>query len=104
MSNYTRYKHFTTNGTALVVPFIPIKKKPSDLYEYYRNTRLDILSYKFYGDANYGWLILQANPELGSLEFNIPENTLLRIPYPLEATLTQYENEIKNYNTYYGLN
>lgn len=102
MNSYSRYKSFTTNGTAKIVPFVEIPKKSTDLYDYYTNTRLDILSDKYYGDANYGWVILQANPEYGSLEFNIPQHTLLRIPFPLENTLSQYERGIENYNNLYG--
>jgi hypothetical protein len=100
---YNRYVNFVSNGTWSKVPFVPIPKKNTDIYDYYTNTRLDILSYKYYGDANYGWLILQANPELGSLEYNIPQHTLLRIPYPLDITLSQYDEYVKNYETLYGL-
>lgn len=102
--NYSRYKSFNLNGTNQIVPFISIPKKNTDYYEYYRNTRLDLLSYKYYGDANYGWLILQANPEYGAFEFNIPQNTILRIPYPLESTISQYEIDIKKYKALYGTN
>lgn len=100
---YSRYKSFISSGSWKKVPFIPIPEKNSDIYTYYTNTRLDVLSYKYYDNPNYGWLILQANPELGSLEFKIPQNSLIRIPYPLETTLNQYAIDIENYNTLYGL-
>ncbi len=104
-SNYNRYSNFSANGEMRLVPFAEIPVKSSDRYEYYiaGRTRLDILSYTHYKDANYGWLILQANPDVGGLEFNIKDGTLLRIPYPLSTSLTDYENSIKRYNELYGI-
>lgn len=100
---YNRYSKFTSNGTIDLVPFVEIKKMPSDFYVYHnKETRLDMLSYEYYGDPNYGWLIMQANPCYGSLEFNIPENALLRIPFPLELAITNYNDGIKKYKLLYG--
>ena len=102
--SYNRYKKFIENGTMHLVPFISIPKKSTDYYEYYEKgkTRLDLLSYKYYNDANYDWLILQANPDCGSLEFNIEHGTLLRIPYPLDITMSQYYADIDRYKELYG--
>lgn len=104
--DYNRYNKFTTNGTVNLVPFVKIEKMPTDYYVYYQNnkTRLDVLSYEYYNDANFGWLIMQANPEYGSLEFKIPNNSLLRIPYPLESALRIYEKNIEKYKELYGIN
>ena len=100
-----RYKQFRVNGLPKNVPFIKLKDKNSDKEVIYRKgiDRMDLLSYKYYEDPNYGWLIMLANPEYGSLEFEIPENTTLKIPYPLETTLNQYYNEINKYITYEGV-
>ena len=99
-----RYKNFVENGTMHLVPFISIPNKNTDYYEYYElgKTRLDLLSYKYYNDPNYDWLILQANPQYDSLEFNIPNKSLLRIPYPLETTMSQYYADIEKYKELYG--
>ena len=104
--SYSRYANFIKDGNIEIVPFIPIPKRSSDYYVYYKagETRLDLLSYDYYGDANYDWLIMQANPEYGSLEFNIPHNSILRIPYPLDAVIIQYNNDIKKYKELYGTN
>lgn len=59
--------------------------------------KMDTLSYKYYGDANYGWLIMQANPQYGSMEFSIPDGVPLRIPYPLSTAKTRYEEGIQKY-------
>ena len=106
MISYNRYQSFILDGTYRKVPFIEVPQSPSDIYVYYEvgKTRLDLLSYQYYGDSNYGWLILQANPSVGSLEFNIKNNTKLRIPYPLENAIQGYESNISKYNKLYGLN
>lgn len=96
----SRYENFIDGGIETkLVPFIKIPKQPTDYYVYYERgkTRLDKLSYEYYNNPNYGWLILQANPENGGLEFNIRNKTLLRIPYPLETTLISYNNAVKAY-------
>lgn len=102
---FDRYKKFRANGKVKLVPFIEIPTKDSDIYTYYEagRTRLDLLSYQYYNDPNYGWLILQANPQYGSLEFKIPDGARLRIPYPLNTTVTQYNSSIDRYIELYGL-
>lgn len=102
--DYSRYKQFTLNGTCKSVPFIEIEEGSNDCYTYYEvgKTRLDLLSHQYYDDPNYGWLILQANPEVSSWEYRIPNKTRLRIPYPLENAIQRYEDGIKQYNKLYG--
>lgn len=102
---YNRYKNFVVDGSYLKVPFIKIPESATDCYIYYEvgKTRLDLLSYQYYNDPNFGWLILQANPQYGSLEFLLDANIKLRIPYPLDIALQGYEDEIKKYDKLYGL-
>lgn len=106
METYDRYSKFRENGIIKIVPFIKIKPKTTDVMVKYEKgkTRLDLLSYKFYGDANYGWLILQANPKYGSMEFSIPDNADLVIPYPLDLTIKQYNSDIETYLNVNGIN
>ena len=98
-----RYEKFLINGTYDIVPSIEIYKKPTDYTEVYKAgvTRLDLLSYKYYNDANYDWLILMANPQYGSMEFNIPDGSILRIPFPLQQTLDLYNKAIERHNALY---
>ena len=105
MATYDRYTKFRRNGKIMHVPFIEIPRRNTDLYEYYElgRTRLDILSYKYYGDANYGWLILQANPEYGYEEFKIPNGAKIRIPYPIETVVARYNSDVDVYEELYGL-
>ena len=97
---YNRYSGFNENGEVSVkIPFITIRKSESDIILNYDRTkmRLDSLSYKYYGDGNYAWLILQANPQYGGYEFSIPQGVKLRIPYPLDSALMRYESEISRW-------
>ena len=96
---YDRYKKFRNGGDTSKIPFIKIEKDSTDMYITFDKSRmrLDNLSYKYYGDANYGWLLMMANPHLGSMEFEIPDNCIFRIPYPLTSALLRYEKKIKEY-------
>jgi len=100
-----RYKQFRINGMTKNIPFIKLKFKTSDKIEYYKlgTSRMDLISYKYYQDASYGWLIMLANPEYGGLEFNIPDGVPLVVPFPLETSITQYNFEIDKYIRYYGI-
>ena len=93
MAYYDRYQKFRVNGTVKPVPFIKIPKSSSDVYITFDKStmRFDNLSYKYYGDPDYGWLILQANPQLGGYEFAIKNGETLRIAYPLSSALNRYE-------------
>lgn len=104
MTSYDRYSKFRVNGQIEIVPFVEIPKKDSDKYEIYKRnkSRLDILSSKYYNDSSYGWLILQANPEAGSMEYEIKDGTVLRIPYPLGLSIEDYENGVNTYYKLYG--
>lgn len=105
--SYDRYSKFkNTDGSISVVPFVPIRVNSSDKFTIYHlgRSRLDKVSYEYYGDANYEWLILQANPTYGFFEFEIPDGAPLRIPFPLTTVLENYEEDIKNYQTLNGTN
>lgn len=99
MNDFDRYSLFKSDGKFKTVPFIKIRKKNSDIFIKYKKnkTRLDKLSYDYYNDPNYGWLIMQANPEYGSIENLIPNEVLLRIPFPLEETINDYINDCISY-------
>lgn len=100
MATYSRYKSFVTDsGKINIVPFIKIPNMSSDKYTFWdkMNSRMDLISYQYYGNPNYGWLILQANPQLPSLEYMIDNGEKIRVPFPLDMAISQYENSIKNY-------
>lgn len=100
MSNFDRYSNFKANGVMQIVPFVAIRKKPSDKEIVYNKsrTRLDKISSDIYNDPDFAWLIMQANPEYGSIENLIPDGVVLRVPFPLEDTLSLYLDDITAYN------
>lgn len=100
---FDRYSKLRNEEKIEMVPFVEIPVSDSDYYVQYKRgvTRLDIISGDYYGSPNYGWLILQANPEVGSMEFRIPDNTMLRIPFPLDSALSAYKEGIEKYKKYY---
>ena len=99
-----RYQYFTDNGEYKIVPGINIPFKAADRYTQYKKgrDRLDRISQENYGSPLFGWLILIANPSVGSIEFEIPDNSYLRIPYPLISSLQDYKNQADLYKLYYG--
>jgi hypothetical protein len=99
-----RYQYFINDGSYKIVPGIEIPFKSTDRYTQYKKgkERLDKLSQEHYGSPLFGWLIMVANPSAGSIEFEIPDNFYLRIPYPLVSSLQDYKNQVDLYKLYYG--
>ena len=95
---YDRYKVLRSDGKSTLFPNIKIIEQSTDLYIVFnKNTmRFDNLSYKYYGDPDYAWLILMANPQYGSMEYSIEDGVTLRIPYPLQTAINRYESAIQN--------
>lgn len=104
MATYDRYSQFRNGNEIELVPFGKIRPKDTDHFEVYRKnkSRLDLISNQYYNNPNYGWLILQANPGVGSMEYEIPDGTLLRIPYPLALSIQDYRDSIEDYYRLYG--
>ena len=95
-ANYDRYSILKNNdGTTDMMPFVPIPVRPSDKYEYWNVgfSRMDKLAQKYYGNPFYDFLILYANPE-NMNEFEIPDTTLIRIPFPLAQAKADYESKL----------
>ena len=101
---FNRYSNFLINGKQTVVPFVKIPNKPTDKQFFYKEgiSRLDKISQEYYQSPLFGWLILAANPQYGGLEWAIPNNALLKIPFPLVSSVQDYETQLNNYFFYYG--
>lgn len=57
--------------------------KDTDVYLFTKRTdRLDLLSYQYYGDASFWWIIARVN-NLGKGAFGINPGLRIRIPYPV---------------------
>lgn len=100
---YDRYGKFKGTDTIKFIPFIKLDRKPTDLKDIYNKTkRLDRVSEEYYGVPYYGWLILLANPSFGGMEFDIPEDTVIKIPFPLMDSLQDYQKKVDKYILRYG--
>lgn len=101
---YDRYRQFKTGSDMKPIPGILIPDGPQDKETLYKlgNTRLDKLSLKYYNNPHYGWLILSANPSFGGLEWEIPDRTVIRIPFPFEDAIERYQAEVDRHITLYG--
>lgn len=79
------------------MPPIEIEKRSTDKKVLYnKNTnRLDRMAGEYYEDESLWKLILWANPEY-DIEFDIPDNTVLRIPWPKEVVLDDVVKQIVN--------
>jgi hypothetical protein len=105
MAEYTdRYSQFRVNAEMKPVPGITIPSSGEDKSMIYKQglTRLDKLSNLYYNNPYSGWIIMLANPEYGGLEFNIPDMTMLRVPFPYESAVSRYITEVRNHKLLYG--
>ena len=104
MDFYRRYSSFLINGSQTVVPYVNIVFRPSDQKYVYRQgqSRIDKISNEKYGSPFFGWLIMLANPIYGGLETDIPNESIIIIPYPLVSALQDYKNALDTHIFYYG--
>lgn len=91
----SRYEDlFNMKSSKRNVPTFTISKRDSDIYLNYLNgDRLDLMSYRVYGEPQYWWIILAANDY--SLEFDIEFGEILRVPYPLSEVISEIKEQIK---------
>lgn len=101
---FNRYDYFLEDGEHKIVPGIEIPQKSTDKFINYKKgkDRLDKISQEYYGTPLFSWLILMANPKLGSVEFEIPDNAIVRVPFPLVNSLQDYKKGVELYRLYYG--
>ena len=101
---YNRYNEFLINGQQKVVPYISLQSKSTDKRYIYKvgQSRLKKISQQYYGTPYFGWLILAGNPKFGGQEWNIPDASILTIPFPLIASIQDYNSALENHFFYYG--
>lgn len=101
---FDRYQFFVDDGNFRIVPGIELPIKGTDKYLQYKRgkDRLDKISQEYYNSPVFGWLIMTANPLAGTNEFEIPDNFILRVPFPLVSSLQDYKRAVELYNLYYG--
>jgi hypothetical protein len=101
---FNRYEYFLEDGEFKIVPGIEIPARSTDKYVKYikGKDRLDKMSQEYYNTPLFGWLIMLANPKVGSIEFDIADNSIIRIPFPLINSLQEYKKNVELYKLYYG--
>lgn len=101
---FDRYEEFRGDNSIKPVPGIRIPEAQSDKRVVYKRgkTRLDKLSQEYYGVPYFSWLILMHNQKFGALEFDIPNNEIILIPFPLSDALNRYVKEVKEYHILNG--
>jgi len=101
---FNRYQYSLINGEYKTVPYVNLPSKPTDQFFVYKvgKSRLDKISQEFYGSPYFGWLIMVANPEFGTTEWDIPDGSLLVVPFPLISSLQDYKAAVDNHFLYYG--
>ena len=92
------YAPFRQAETWMQVPFIPVPVLTTDKQEVYVPgvSLMTRVSMKFYGVPYMGKFIQAANPTVIN-EFDIEEETLLRIPFPLEQSLKLFREAVDEY-------
>jgi hypothetical protein len=91
--DYDRYAILkNSDGTIESMPFVNLPINSTDKYEYWNTnySRLDKISQKYYGNPFYDFMVLLANPMYNS-EYDIPDGTLIRIPFNLNKAIADYE-------------
>lgn len=91
------YKPLKVNDSMLDMPPVKISLRKTDKYITYQKNkaRLDFIAGEIYKDETLWRLIMWANSEY-FLEFDIPDNAIIRIPYPLNDVLAEVNNFIIN--------
>lgn len=92
----SRYRQLITpNRTMQTVPSITISKRNTDKFVIYNSDkmRFDTIAADIYNDDLYSWVILLANPEY-PLEFDIPNNSVIRVPFPIGDVVAEYEQKV----------
>lgn len=99
-----RYESFKSDDDYKPVPNIKIPEKGTDKIIVYKlgRTRFDVLSSEYYNTPYCGWLIMLANPQYGGLEFEIPNNSTIRIPFPFVSSMSDYLSGVDKHINLYG--
>ena len=104
MSYLNRYSKLIENGLTKQMPFIKIRKRVTDKSKVWNRDidRMDVLSQRYYNTPYGGWLIILANPQFGD-EFDIPDKAFIRITFPYQAVIQEFNDELNKYDARFGL-
>lgn len=87
-----RYRN-TTDPDA-VYPDVSISERETDLFiEYGADDKLETVAYRVYGEPEYWWIIMLANPDY-TMEYEIEPGELIRVPFPLNSVVTEIKDQL----------
>lgn len=92
---YNFYSLLRVNDKLKDMPPIQIDKRTTDktvTYNKQRN-RLDTIAGNIYQDETYWRILLWANDQY-FMEFDIPDNTVIRVPWPLQDVVSEIQQKI----------
>lgn len=92
---YDFYSLLRKSDSLSDMPPVKIQKRNTDksvTYNKQRN-RLDTVAGTIYQDETLWRVILWANEQY-FMEFDIPDNTIIRVPYPIQDVLTEISTKI----------
>ena len=94
---YNFYSLLKTNDKLKNMPPVEIDRRPTDKSVTYnkQKNRLDTIAGNIYEDETFFRLILWANPQY-FLEFDIPDNEVIRVPWPLQDVLNEVSLKISS--------
>lgn len=89
------YKYLITQTSMANMPAITIQPRESDKRVIYdkKRTRLDRIAGDIYQEEEYWRLIMWGNPDY-DIEFDIPDGTVIRIPFPKEEVEKEVAQQI----------
>jgi len=92
---YNFYSLLKDNDKLRNMPPIQIEKRSTDKSVTYnkQKNRLDTIAGNIYNDETLWRLILWANEEY-FLEYDIPDNTVIRVPYPYLDVINEVQQKI----------
>lgn len=92
---YNFYSLLKDNDSLKNMPPISIDKRTTDKSVTYNSqkNRLDTIAGNIYNDETLWRLILWANEQF-FMEFDIPNNSVIRVPYPLQDVLNEVQLKI----------
>lgn len=94
---YNFYSLLRDNDTLKNMPPITIDKRDTDKTVTYNSqkNRLDTIAGNVYNDETLWKLILWANEQY-FLEYDIPDNSVIRVPWPLQDVINEVQVKITN--------
>lgn len=100
---YNFFTPFIDGEKINLIPYIPYPIKETDKTYIWDSSvdRLDKISQLFYDNPYGGTLILIANSTLGSNEDEIPNGSILVIPYPYKDGVQRWIDITNKYKKYY---